>query len=75
MRSPAHCDVRHCELFAMSGERNQYKEAKLGTLQRGAWADMLLVNGDPMKDISVLEDYEKNLVVIIQGGKVWKNTL
>ena len=36
---------------------------------------MLLVNGDPMKDISVLEDYEKNLVVIIQGGKVWKNTL
>lgn len=48
------------ELFALSGERNPYKDAKLGVLQEGAWADMLLVNGDP---------------VIIKDGKVYKSAL
>lgn len=65
----------NCELFALSGERNPYKEAKLGVIQEGAWADMLLVNGDPTKDINVLKDYERNFVVIIKDGKVYKNTL
>ena len=65
----------NCELFALSGERNPYKEAKVGVLQRGAWADMLLVNGDPTADINVLKDYDRNLAVIIKDGKVWKHTL
>lgn len=65
----------NCELFAMSGERNPYKEAKLGVLQEGAWADMLLVNGDPTKDINVLQDFERNFVVIVKNGIVYKNTL
>ena len=65
----------NCELFAMSGERNPYKEARLGVLAEGAWADMLLVNGDPTKDINVLQDYEHNFVVIIKNGTVYKNTL
>jgi imidazolonepropionase-like amidohydrolase len=65
----------NCELFALSGDRNPYKEAKLGVLQRGAWADMLLVDGDPTQNIDVLKDYERNLAVIIKNGKVWKNTL
>lgn len=59
----------------MSGERNPYKEAKLGVLQEGAWADMLLVNGNPLQDINLLKDYEHNFVVIIKDGKVYKNTL
>ena len=37
----------NCELFAQSGRRNPYKEAKLGVLEEGAWADMLPVDGDP----------------------------
>jgi hypothetical protein len=36
---------------------------------------MLLVNGDPTKDISVLQDYERNFVVIIKDRKIHKNTL
>ena len=59
----------------MSGERNPYKEAKLGVIQEGAWADMLLVNGNPLQDINVLKDYDRNFVVIIKDGKVYKNTL
>ncbi|WP_445193905.1 amidohydrolase family protein [Sphingomonas sp. Tas61C01] len=65
----------NCELFALSGERNPYKDAKLGVLQRGAWADMLLVEGDPTQDIGVLKDYDRNLAVIIKDGKIWKNRL
>jgi imidazolonepropionase-like amidohydrolase len=65
----------NCELFARSGDRNPYKAAKLGVIQEGAWADMLLVDGDPVKDIDVLKDPERNLVVIIKDGKVHKNTL
>jgi imidazolonepropionase-like amidohydrolase len=66
---------QNCELFAMSGERNPYKEAKLGVIQENAWADVLLVNGDPTKDINVLKDFERNLLVIIKDGNIYKNTL
>ena len=65
----------NCELFALSGERNPYKEAKLGVIQEGAWADMLVVNGDPTQDIDVLRDYERNLLVIIKDGQLHKNIL
>jgi len=65
----------NCALFAMSGERNPYKEAKLGVLQEGAWADMLLVNGDPTVDIDLLADPDRNFVVIIKNGDIFKNTL
>jgi imidazolonepropionase-like amidohydrolase len=65
----------NCELFALSGERDPYKAAKLGVLERGAWADMLLVDGDPTQDIDVLKDYDRNLAVIIKDGKIWKNRL
>lgn len=36
---------------------------------------MPLVNGDPTKDISVLQNYEHNFAVIIKDGTVYKNTL
>lgn len=65
----------NCELFALSGGRNPYKEAKLGVVQEGAWADMLLVDGDPTQDIDVLKDYERNFVVIMKNGAIYKNTL
>jgi imidazolonepropionase-like amidohydrolase len=65
----------NCMLFAQSGERNPYKEAKLGVIEDGAWADMLLVDGDPTQDISLLGDPGRNFVVIIKNGEIYKNTL
>jgi imidazolonepropionase-like amidohydrolase len=65
----------NCALFALSGNRNPYKDAKLGVLQEGAWADMLLVDGDPTQDIEVLKDYERNFVVVIKDGTIHKNSL
>lgn len=65
----------NAELFAMSGERNPYKQARLGVVQDGAWADMLLVDGDPTQDINILTDYERNLAVIMKDGRLHKNRL
>lgn len=65
----------NAELFRLSGERDPYGKALLGVIQPGAWADLLLVDGDPTKDLSVLADYYTTLVVIMKGGQIHKNTL
>ncbi|MBU0724334.1 MAG: amidohydrolase family protein [Alphaproteobacteria bacterium] len=51
------------------------REGKLGCLKPGAWADLLVVDGNPLKDISVMEGQGRNLSVIMQGGRFHKNRL
>ncbi len=46
----------------------------LGCLE-GAYADMILVEGNPVKDMRVLGDYDKNIRVVIKDGKIFKHTL
>lgn len=62
---------RNAELLALSGPRNPYPN-KLGVIEAGAYADMLLVDGNPMQDIKVLTD-QKNLVLIMKDGKIVKD--
>ncbi|CAL8978989.1 Imidazolonepropionase [Propionicimonas sp. T2.31MG-18] len=62
------------ELMAMSGKRNPYP-GRLGVIEQGAYADLLLINGDPLEDISVLTDPEQNLALIMKDGRIYKNTL
>ena len=64
----------NAELLAMSGERNPYP-GKLGVVEEGALADLLLVDGDPIADIKLLEDPAKTLVVIMKDGRIFKNAL
>lgn len=64
----------NAELLAMSGKRNPYP-GKLGVIEQGALADLLLVDGDPIADIKLLENPAKNLLVIMKDGKIYKNTL
>lgn len=66
---------QNAELFRLSGERDPYKAAPLGVVREGAWADMLVVDGDPTRDLSVLADYERTLVAIVKDGQIVKNTL
>ena len=44
---------------------------KMGTIERGKWADIVAVNGDPLKDISVLE----RVKFVMKGGVVYKNQM
>jgi imidazolonepropionase-like amidohydrolase len=64
----------NAELLAMSGKRNPYP-GKLGVVEEGALADLLLVDGDPISNITLLEDPVKSLVVIMKDGKIYKNIL
>jgi imidazolonepropionase-like amidohydrolase len=64
----------NAQLLALSGKRNPYP-GKLGVVEHGALADLLLVDGDPIANIKLIEDPAKNLVVIMKDGKIVKNTL
>ena len=61
--------------LAKSGPKNPYKEGPLGVIKEGAYADMLLVEGNPLNDVTVMTDWENNLKLIIKDGKIFKNTL
>ncbi|MBJ7498298.1 MAG: amidohydrolase family protein [Sphingopyxis sp.] len=65
----------NCELFARSGRRNPYRQAALGVIREGAWADILLVRGNPLDDLRLLEDYERNLLLIVKDGIIRKNLM
>ena len=62
------------QLLALSGPRNPYP-GKLGVIEEGALADLLLVDGNPLENIKLIEDPAKNFVVIMKDGKIYKNTL
>lgn len=62
------------ELLALCGERNPYPQA-LGRIAPGAWADLLVADGDPSVNLDFLTDPERNLRLIMKDGKVYKNTL
>lgn len=64
----------NAELLAMSGPRNPYP-GKLGVVEEGALADLLLVDGNPLENIKLIEDPAKNFVVIMKDGKIHKNHL
>ncbi len=60
-------------LLAMSGPRNPYP-GKLGVIEEGAYADLLLINGNPLEDITILTKPEESLALIMKDGKIYKNT-
>ena len=64
----------NAQLLALSGKRNPYP-GKLGIVEEGALADLLLVAGNPVENIKLIEDPAKNFVVIMKDGKVYKNLL
>lgn len=64
----------NAELFALSGPRSPYP-GKLGVVEEGAYADLLLVDGNPLENIQLIEDPGQNFVVIMKDGKIYQNLL
>jgi imidazolonepropionase-like amidohydrolase len=62
----------NAELLALSGKRNPYP-GKLGVVEQGALADLLLVDGNPLENINLIADPTKNFKVIMKDGKIYKN--
>ena len=64
----------NAELLARSSLRNPYP-GKLGVIEKGALADLLVVNGNPLEDIRLIEDPQNNLAVVMKDGRIHKNAL
>ncbi|HRF84396.1 MAG: amidohydrolase family protein [Xanthomonadales bacterium] len=61
----------NAELLALSGLRSPYP-GRLGVVEPGALADLLLVDGDPLQDLEVLADPERRFAVIVKDGRIVK---
>ncbi|MFC1765403.1 amidohydrolase family protein [Planctomycetota bacterium] len=61
------------DCVALCGKRNIY--GKLGVIEEGAMADVLIYDKNPIEDVAVVEDHKNTLKLIIKDGKVYKNTL
>jgi imidazolonepropionase-like amidohydrolase len=62
------------ELLQLSGERSPYPGI-VGQIVEGAHADLLLIDGNPLVDITILEDHEAALDLIMKGGKIYKSEM
>jgi len=76
------------EIAAMTGDyTNPYPEGKLGVIEEGAYADILLIDGNPLEDFSVVGTGDKwfgaeprpespeTIRIIMKDGVIYKNTL
>lgn len=63
------------ELLALSGSRSPYLEGELGVIKVGAYADLIIVNGNPLADLNLVADPEKNFALIMKDGKIYKNQI
>jgi imidazolonepropionase-like amidohydrolase len=64
----------NAELLALTGLRNPYP-GRLGVVQEGALADLLLVDGDPLADLGLIADPGRRFKVIMKDGQIYKNTI
>jgi imidazolonepropionase-like amidohydrolase len=62
------------ELLGMSGVLNPYP-GKLGVIEEGAYADILLFDGNPLDDVRVIVAFEDNMDLIMKDGKIYKNII
>lgn len=65
----------NARLFSLSGKINPYTEGKLGVIEKGAYADLLIYDGNPLEDVEIIVNYKENLKLIMKDGKIIKNEL
>jgi len=66
--------ANNAELMSWSGPRNPYP-GTLGVIEEGAYADLLLVNGNPLENLHLFDDPDKNLALIMKDSKIYKNII
>ena len=75
LRAPALSAVEVLQSATITAARLMRQEAHIGQLVAGAWADLLVVDGDPTQDLGVLADPARNIRLLMQGGRVVRSSL
>ncbi len=65
----------NARLLELSGPRHPYQEGPLGVIKEGAYADLILVNGNPLENLELVGNPEKNFVLIMKDGRIYKDNL
>jgi len=63
------------ELLSMSGPRTPYLDGPLGVIKEGAYADLILINGNPLEDLALVANPAGNFDLIMKDGKIYKNRI
>lgn len=61
------------QIVEMAGEMNPYKAHKVGVIQQDAWGDAVLLDGNPLEDITRVRP--EHILLVVKGGTVYKNEL
>lgn len=69
----ATCD--NAELLKLSGPLTPYPMGPLGVIEEGAYADMILVDGNPLENLDLVGDPDEKFLIIMKDGVIYKNTL
>jgi len=64
----------NAQLLKLCGPRDPY-HGELGVVKEGALADLILVDGNPLENLDLVANPDKNFVVIMKDGKIYKNTV
>jgi imidazolonepropionase-like amidohydrolase len=65
----------NARLLSLSGASNPYTEGKLGVIKKGAYADLLIYDANPLQNIDIIVNYKQHLKFIMKDGKIYKNEL
>ncbi len=63
------------ELVKLTTYQNPYPDGKIGVLEKGSYADLLVVDGNPVENLSLLSDPHKNIKLIMKDGVIYKNEI
>jgi len=75
LRAGALSPVEVLQSATITAAQLMRQEAHIGQLVRGAWADLLVVDGEPTQDLGVLADPARNIRLLMQGGRVVRGSL
>ncbi|PYG31033.1 metal-dependent hydrolase family protein [Pelagimonas varians] len=65
----------NARLLELSGPRHPYQEGPLGVIKEGAYADLILVDGNPLEDLSLVGNPIEAFDLIMKNGAIYKSEL
>lgn len=65
----------NAELLELAGPRHPYQQGPLGQIVEGAYADLILVDGNPLENIDLIADPHENFDLIMKDGVIYKNEI